>query len=40
MMNNAILKDPQIAEASPTSVFAECQKAASDGLVLDGREAV
>lgn len=40
VMNNAILKDPQIAEASPTSVFLECQKAASDGLVLDGREAV
>lgn len=40
VMNNAILRDPQIAEATTTSVFLECQKAASDGLVLDGREAV
>lgn len=39
IVNNAILKDPQIAEASTQSVFLECQKAATDGLVLDGREA-
>lgn len=39
VMNNAILKDPEIANASKQSVFLECQKAASDGLVLDGREA-
>lgn len=37
---NAVLKDPKIAEADPTSVFLEVQKAAQDGLVLDGREAV
>ena len=40
VLNNAILRDPEIATASKTSVFLECQKAASDGLVLDGREAV
>lgn len=40
VMKNAILRDPQIAEASTQSVFLECQKCAQDGLVLDGREAV
>lgn len=40
VVNNAIMRDPQIAEASTQSVFLECQKAAADGLVLDGREAV
>lgn len=40
VMNNAILRDPEIATASKSSVFLECQKAAADGLVLDGREAV
>ena len=39
-IKNAILRDPKIAEADPTTVFLECQKAAQDGLVLDGREAV
>lgn len=39
-VKNAILRDPEIAEADPTSVFLEVQKAAQDGLVLDGREAV
>lgn len=39
MLSNAILKDPQIAEASTRSVYLECMKAAADGLVLDGREA-
>ena len=38
-LNNAILRDPQIAEASKQSIFLECQKAATDGLLLDGREA-
>lgn len=36
---NALLKDPEIAEASAQSVYIECMKAVSDGLVLDGREA-
>jgi len=40
VLNNAILRDPEIATASKQSVFLECQKAAADGLVLDGREAV
>jgi len=40
IVKNAILKDPEVAEADPTSVFLEVQKAAQDGLVLDGREAV
>ena len=40
VMKNAVLRDPQIAEASTQSVFLECQKCAADGLVLDGREAV
>ncbi len=40
VVKNAILRDPQIAEASTQSVFLECQKCAADGLVLDGREAV
>lgn len=40
VLNNAILRDPEIATASTTSVFLECQKAAADGLILDGREAV
>lgn len=39
MVKNAILRDPQIAEATTQSVFLECMKAAADGLVLDGREA-
>ena len=38
-VKNALMKDPQIAEASTQSVFLECQKAIADGLVLDGREA-
>lgn len=37
---NAIMRDPDIAKASKQSIFLECQKAAADGLVLDGREAV
>jgi recombination protein RecT len=40
VMKNALIRDPQIAEASTQSVFLECQKCAQDGLVLDGREAV
>lgn len=40
IVKNAILKDPEVADADPTSVFLEVQKAAQDGLVLDGREAV
>lgn len=39
IVKNAIMRDPKIAEATPQSVFLECQKAAADGLVLDGREA-
>lgn len=38
-VKNAIIKDPLIAEASTSSVFLECQKAAHDGLIIDGREA-
>jgi recombination protein RecT len=40
IMKNAILRDPEIAQASPKSVFLECQKACYDGVMLDGREAV
>lgn len=40
MVKNALIRDPQIAEASTQSVYLECMKAAADGLVLDGREAV
>lgn len=39
MVKNALIKDPQIAEASKQSVFLEIMKAAADGVVLDGREA-
>ncbi|WP_299078734.1 recombinase RecT [uncultured Paraglaciecola sp.] len=39
IVKNAVLQNPDIAEASHTSVFLECQKAAADGLVIDGREA-
>lgn len=39
MVKNAILRDPEIAEASARSVYLECMKAAADGLVIDGREA-
>lgn len=39
LLNNAILRDPKIAEASTRSVYLEVMKAAQDGLVLDGREA-
>lgn len=40
VVKNALLRDPQISEASTQSVFVECMKAMQDGLVLDGREAV
>ena len=39
-IKNALIRDPKIADADQQSVFLECQKAAQDGLVLDGREAV
>lgn len=39
IFKNALIKDPKIAEASTSSLFAECQKCAQDGLVLDGKEA-
>lgn len=39
VMKNALIRDPDIAKASKQSVFLEIQKAAADGLVLDGREA-
>lgn len=39
VVKNALMRDGKIAEASNQSVFLECQKAISDGLVLDGREA-
>lgn len=39
-LKNAVIRDPKIAEADTQSVFLEVQKAAQDGLVLDGREAV
>ncbi len=39
VLKNAILRDPEIAEASMTSVYSETMKAMNDGLVLDGREA-
>lgn len=40
IVKNAVIRDPKIAEADQQTVFLECQKAATDGLVLDGREAV
>lgn len=40
IVSNAVLKNPDIARADPTSVFLEVSKAAQDGLMLDGREAV
>lgn len=40
VVKNAVLRDPEIAEASMQSVYLECMKAMNDGLVLDGREAV
>lgn len=39
-IKTAINRDPEILECQPADVFNECQKAAADGLVLDGREAV
>ena len=39
VVKNAVLRDPEIAEASKQSVYLECMKAINDGLVLDGREA-
>ena len=39
IFKNAVIKDPEVAEASHSSIFIECQKCAMDGLVLDGREA-
>lgn len=38
-VQNAITLNPEIAEADKNSVLNACMKAASDGLVLDGREA-
>lgn len=38
VVKTAISQNPDILEASPRSVFAECQKAAADGLLPDGRE--
>ncbi len=39
MVQNVIIRDPKVAEASMQSVYLEVQKAAADGLMLDGREA-
>lgn len=39
ILKNALIRDPKIADADQQSVFLEVQKAAQDGLVLDGREA-
>lgn len=36
---NAVQNNPDILESDPNSIFNECQKAAQDGLLLDGREA-
>jgi recombination protein RecT len=38
-VGNAVLQNPDIANAPPENVFLEVSKAARDGLVLDGREA-
>lgn len=35
----AVQTNPQILEANRTSLYASCMKAASDGLICDGREA-
>lgn len=35
----AINKTPELMDCTPASVVAACEKAAADGLVLDGREA-
>src|SRR3954454_16240199 len=39
-VQTAIALNPDIAEADKSSVLGACMKAAADGLVLDGREAV
>lgn len=39
VVKNAIIRDPEIAEASMQSVYLETMKAMNDGLVIDGREA-
>ncbi len=38
-VKNAIIANPGLADTDHRKLFAECQKAAADGLVLDGREA-
>ena len=38
-VQTAITMNPDIAECDKNSVIGACMKAASDGLVLDGREA-
>ena len=38
-IKTAINLNPQLLECQPSDLFNECQKAAADGLVLDGREA-
>lgn len=38
-VQTAIQLNPQLLECSSRSLFAACMKAASDGLILDGREA-
>ena len=38
-VQTAITLNPDLAEADKNSVLVACMKAASDGLVLDGREA-
>lgn len=39
IVRTAIQLNPDLATCSPRSLFAACMKAASDGLILDGREA-
>ena len=39
IVKNALNNNPELRECSPNSIVLACEKAASDGLVLDGREA-
>ncbi len=38
-VQTAIQLNPELATCTPRSLFAACMKAASDGLIIDGREA-
>lgn len=39
LVKSALNSNPELRECTPKSIVAACEKAASDGLLLDGREA-